>query len=555
MTIHPSSYVFVVNAAEPASISSGITTEPFQPVLPATVMESNLLAMDVVTDADRAKNKSPCWGGSLVDTNSSCSCSSSTVTYGKPPLSSSCRPRASSSLSGTNEFGGSSSCNTSVTVSTADITCSSCDDDDSSVLEESLEISAVDTHTSILNITEDDDDDDDDGMEEEDEDETDLQDHSTVVSCQFEEAHSTEEFPLQHHDPVTATTVVVFQEMDDDITMSKDSRCTPVEKRSCFMEILVESFIENLCFAQKSDSIDSSSQQLNCDGMIEHKITSFLGCIDLDSTMQEMHHAHCMLHQLLLCPKASAERARPHLHKTPRQRWLRVKKLQMERGRSIGDHQVRAVRSMPDVKVAMLEDDQGYDSDPDHLMVRLKPSVKPGNHRAPSPSSVAQQCLQNLQGWQDHLHPIVQESLNSVWDLTWHQPNGTPVRATTWMERGTILQNKSIMIEPRLMWKDNFSSKLHSIQLMHVCRVLPVAGLLSQHPLARPSTSWMVRTTDRRCLVFQASSSLERDMMVHLWKVTVARFATLAVLEDADLILREFFVATGQFPSPIRTFG
>jgi hypothetical protein len=232
-----------------------------------------------------------------------------------------------------------------------------------------------------------------------------------------------------------------------------------------------------------------------------------------------------------------------------------VKKLQQERGRRIGDHQVRAVRSMPDVKVAMLEDDQGYDSDPDHLMVRLKPSTRPSNHRAPSPSSVVQQLLQDQQAWQDHLHPIVQESLNSVWDLTWHQPNGTPVRVTTWIERGTILQNKSIMIEPRLMWKDTSTSKPHSINLMQICRILPVTGLLLQHPLARPSTSWMVRTTDRRWLVFQASSSLERDMLVNLWKVTVARFATLAVLEDADLILREFFVATSQFPSPVRTFG
>ena len=552
MTIHPSSYVVVVNAAEPVGNRSGVSAVP--PVVPATDLDPNIrgIKVDAVTDAALAQNESPCWRKTLVDTNSISI--SSTIVQGKPPLFLSCRPRVYPSFSGTNECGGSNSCNTSVTVSTADITFSSCDDDDFSVLEESLEISAVDTHTSILNITEDDDDDDDE-IEEIDMDEADRQDHSTVGTCQFEEAQPTEEFPPYHPDHITAaTTVVVFEELDDDIMLSRESRCMPVGKNSCFMETLVESFVENLCFAQKSDSIDST-QQLNFAETIEYKITSFLGCIDLDSPMQEMNRAHCILHQLLLCPKATVERTRPHLHKTPRQRWLRVQKLQQERGRSIGEHQVRAVRSMPDVKVALLDDERGYDSDPDHLMVRLKPSKKPSNHRAPSPSSVAQQLLQDQHAWQDQIHPIVQESLNSIWDLTWHKPNGTPVRITTWMERGTILQNKSIMIEPRLMWKETSSSKPQSIHLMHICRILPVTGLLPQCPLARPSTSWTVRTTDRRCLVFQASSSLERDMLVQLWKVTVARFATLAVLEDADLILREFFVTTSIFPSPVRTFG
>jgi len=502
------------------------------------------------------------------------------------------------SSTSTTECSGMSSCsNTSVTTrSTADVTASSCDSSLSRggdvagqlILEESLEISAVDTHTSILNITEDeefDDDEDDDSDEEEDQPEDDQQqqeeDEPLLDACQFEEAHPDSDFAPHSSSFCTNP--------ESTATPEEEGRCIPAGKTGLsFMENFVESFVENLCFSNKKKEpsdhpqeesgpavVPANSQAQDVLEKLERDMTTVLGCLGPDS-VHEMKHAQCMLHHLLCSSNhhhhhASSDyaSARPRRN-TKRQRMRRLQKLQEERGRD--GLNVLAVRSMQDLSCSSSSnkhlDDSGYDSDPDDvLLVSSSPFNKMNEQRSPSPSSVT--SFENPQDWQDNLHPIVQESLNSVWDLTWHQPSSfsslatcsTPVRVTAWMERGTIIKNNSVMIEPRLMWKASSSNTPECIPLMHVCRVIPADGCLDriQHPLARPSTSYLVRTTtanrhsSTRDYLFQAASVAERNDLVHRWKVTVARFATLAVLEDAETLLKEFFVTASAFPAPLRT--
>ena len=90
--------------------------------------------------------------------------------------------------------------------------------------------------------------------------------------------------------------------------------------------------------------------------------------------------------------------------------------------------------------------------------------------------------------------------------------------------------------------------KPFSIRLLSICRVLeaPTHGELDRelYPLARPSCSFMLKTAapDNQEYLFEASTPEERDAIVQRWKVCIARFAALAVMEDLDAICREFFV-------------
>jgi hypothetical protein len=60
--------------------------------------------------------------------------------------------------------------------------------------------------------------------------------------------------------------------------------------------------------------------------------------------------------------------------------------------------------------------------------------------------------------------------------------------------------------------------------------------------MCQRSTSIVVRTISHETFYFQASTILERDSIVHQWKVTIARLASLAVLDDTSSLLHEFFL-------------
>jgi hypothetical protein len=182
------------------------------------------------------------------------------------------------------------------------------------------------------------------------------------------------------------------------------------------------------------------------------------------------------------------------------------------------------------------EEGDGYDSDPE---LRLPSSVRVH-------SSVVLEELNDDYSVLS-IPTIVQETFNITWTLTYHAPRSSPVVCRAWMERGTLLANSNSMLEPNLMWRPAvstnsiFETPPKSIRLLSICRIMKGERLdRSRYPFAQSARCFWIRTTDNNDYLFQASSEMERDTVMLRWKHCVARFASLAVLEDMTAILNEF---------------
>ena len=87
---------------------------------------------------------------------------------------------------------------------------------------------------------------------------------------------------------------------------------------------------------------------------------------------------------------------------------------------------------------------------------------------------------------------------------------------------------------------------LNTITMLSVSRIVEcdrmATGLdRAKYPLAMASRSFVVRTCDVGEFVFQASTTEERDDIVHRWKHVIARLAALAIVDNGGNIYREFF--------------
>jgi hypothetical protein len=128
------------------------------------------------------------------------------------------------------------------------------------------------------------------------------------------------------------------------------------------------------------------------------------------------------------------------------------------------------------------------------------------------------------------------------------------------MERGTVITHSGVVIEPMFMWRDAYQShyllqqrkrlnptcqKPWSMRLLNTCRVAPAMALdKSKYPLARKAHCLLVKTCQGQEFVLEANSASQMELVCERWKITVARFASLAVTEDIDAIAQEFFHPT-----------
>lgn len=62
------------------------------------------------------------------------------------------------------------------------------------------------------------------------------------------------------------------------------------------------------------------------------------------------------------------------------------------------------------------------------------------------------------------------------------------------------------------------------------------------YPFAKKSCSFLIRTCEDDEFLFETQSEKERDELVYLWKLVVARLASQAVVGDSDKMVGEFFV-------------
>lgn len=179
------------------------------------------------------------------------------------------------------------------------------------------------------------------------------------------------------------------------------------------------------------------------------------------------------------------------------------------------------------------DDDLTYDSDPEmSISMRTKKSPKRHTTRAPSTPN-RRSCTHR---W------MVRESMNQKWDLVWHtEKSSMPVRA--WMERGTVVSG--VMLEPSLVWR-HANNECTKLRFLNICRI--VAATPEAHRkasiLSRPSCTLRLMTSTGEEFHLEAPSMVRRNEIVDTWKICIARFATLAVLEDLDNIQKEFFHAS-----------
>jgi hypothetical protein len=207
------------------------------------------------------------------------------------------------------------------------------------------------------------------------------------------------------------------------------------------------------------------------------------------------------------------------------------------------------------------EEELRYDSDPEDsftLENRQRCRDSPVLLLSPMRSKPTKSAAVMLQ--EQDAGKTVQDCLNSTWTLTWHRGKDVnrqhAVCINAWIERGTLVQSSNLMLEPNLMWREAYqgdldgkrklnssSQKPFSVRLLNLCRILEAPANLDRsiYPLARISCSFLVRTSHDEEFLFEAASPQQRDEVLCRWKICVARFATLAVLEDMEAITHEFF--------------
>ncbi|GKY96349.1 hypothetical protein MPSEU_000594600 [Mayamaea pseudoterrestris] len=362
--------------------------------------------------------------------------------------------------------------------------------------------------------------------------------HLSILNIEDDE-EGDEEYVLSPHDtPSMRSADIRMQSVDEDYRPKSGVCCYYNLARTSILERI----LDNLCGAPNAVDMTDGYR-----GAVQDNILQVLGCASHPTEDELRWDKSTILHRFHAETPVVVARAQ---RKNLKQRATLLDRLRQERqlpksyAGLAGSPTSVALRSRSldqwgrPIKLNVADD--GYDSDPEFTDLKLPPptcvSADPTgeNYETLRPSSV-------------------QETLNMVWTLTYHSPKGvvhTPVVARCWMERGTLIDNNSRMLEPTFMWRPSihtgtvFEEPPNAIRLLNICRIKSVDKPLdrSHYPFAQAPCCFWIKTADGTNYLFQASSSDERNVIMTRWKHCVARFAALAVLEEMDAIADEFFL-------------
>jgi hypothetical protein len=409
----------------------------------------------------------------------------------------------------------------------------------------------VNTHNSILNITEEDEDDDDDD------------DEALHQSFQLDDddSFSSPQAEIHFIMAVPSTPTLV----PDECCGSSKLRLRP-RSDSSLLDKMTEGLADSLCFNGDSPSSMWHGYHM----AVESEILELLSYINPPNSaeMEQIWSLPCY-------SGLAALPARPR-RQTLHQRAVKVRRLRHERGMcSTSPVSVlpRSARSIDPPRLSSRADFEskigfgmdpilaaeetllGYDSDPEEFSFS-----RDLEHPLMGVGPVERQ-VSKTNFSKTSIYNVVQESFNLTWSLTWHpgkhHKHLNPVCVQAWLERGNLLQSNSVMLEPCLMWRESYqpglasqrklnrsTKKPFSIRLLTLCRMRPAPAELNRtmYPMARSSRCLVLLTSDKQEFLLEASSEKERDETLLRWKQTVARFAMLAVMEDVRTIHTEFFM-------------
>lgn len=137
-----------------------------------------------------------------------------------------------------------------------------------------------------------------------------------------------------------------------------------------------------------------------------------------------------------------------------------------------------------------------------------------------------------------------------------------PLCVHFWVERGTMLNRCNqgpVVVEPKFMWREVYQPSLSKkrllsessrkpidVRVLNTCRIVEANSDLdrSKYPMARSACSLFLKTCRDEVFLFEASSPEEREQIIRHWKLVVARLASLAVIEDMESMVQEFFTPT-----------
>ena len=233
----------------------------------------------------------------------------------------------------------------------------------------------------------------------------------------------------------------------------------------------------------------------------------------------------------------------------------------LERARTV-DHEDPLARFIGNGLDPIVPTVDGYDSDPEILTTEY--------------TSTPRQAMDGLHDIDDlynedmYVRDLVQQTLNSTWTFTWH-PNpknvtefglssSKPICVNLWIERGTVISATGFVCEPTIMWRDAYQPMLAdkhrlnkstqnpwTMRLLNTCRIAECHGNLDRnvYPLARSQNCFYLKTNHGgHEFLFETASMDDVETVCERLKMTVARFASLAVMEDVDSIEAEFFHPT-----------
>lgn len=179
----------------------------------------------------------------------------------------------------------------------------------------------------------------------------------------------------------------------------------------------------------------------------------------------------------------------------------------------------------------------------------------------------------------EEMRESVQQTLNSTWTMTWHPnaqnrkeyniPHSKPICINMWLERGAVMTNSGVVVEPAFMWRDAYqpllltqhklnssSQKPWSMRLLNACRITTYFSSSpnnssfnnsidrNKYPLARKNSSFLLKSCGGEEFLLEAKDQEDAFAITQRWKLVVARFACLAVTEDVGGIAKEFFHPT-----------